>query len=79
MKDTLCTSPVPAYQNLELPFILNTHASNVAIAAILSLAQDGKVRTIAYESRQLHTAEQNYTVSEQKMSALVWANRYFRY
>jgi len=46
--------------NFELPFILTTDASKVAIAAILSQVQDGKERPIAYASRQLSTAEQNY-------------------
>jgi len=50
----------------------------VAIAAILSQVQDGKERPIAYASRQLNTAEQNYTFSEQEMLAVVWATRYFR-
>jgi hypothetical protein len=72
MKDSLCTTPVLAYPNFELPIILTTDASRVAIAAILSQVQDGKERPIAYASRQLNTAEQNYTVSEQEVLALVW-------
>jgi hypothetical protein len=36
MKDRLCTKPVLAYQNFEVPFILTTDASRLAIAAILS-------------------------------------------
>jgi len=78
MKERLCTTPVLAYPNFELPFILTNDASKVAIGAILSQVQDGKERPIAYASRQLNTAEQNYTVSEQVMLALVWATRYFR-
>jgi len=78
MKDRLCTTPVLAYPNFELPFILTTDVSKVAIAAILSQVQDGKERPIAHASRQLNTAEQNYIVSEQEMLALVWTTRYFR-
>ena len=78
MKDRLCATPVLAYPNFELPFILTTDASNVTIAAILSQVQDGKERPIEYASRQLNRAEQNYTVSEQEMLALVWVTRYFR-
>jgi len=36
IKDKLCTTPVLAYPNFELPFILNTYASKIAVAAILS-------------------------------------------
>jgi hypothetical protein len=35
MKDRLCTTPVLTYPNFELPFILTTDPSKVAIAAIL--------------------------------------------
>jgi len=78
MKDRLCTTPVLAYPNFELRFILTTDASKVAIAVILSQVQDRKERPIAYASRQLNTAEQNYTVSEKEMLSLVWATRYYR-
>jgi hypothetical protein len=36
MKDRLCITPVMAYPNFNLPFILTTDASKVAISAILS-------------------------------------------
>jgi len=77
-KSWLCSTPVLAYPNIKLPFILTTDASKVAIAAILSQVQDGVERPIAYASRQLKTAEQAYTTSEIEMLALVWANKYFR-
>ena len=57
MKDRLCITPVLAYPNFELPFILTTDASKVAIGAILSQVQDGKERPIAYANRQLNTAK----------------------
>jgi hypothetical protein len=66
------------YPNFKLPFILTTDASKVVIDAILLQVQDGKERPIAYASRQLNTAEPNYTVSEQEMLALVWATKYLR-
>jgi len=53
LKDKLCTTPVIAYPNFELPFILKTDASKLAFAAVLSQVQDGVEKTIAYASRQL--------------------------
>jgi hypothetical protein len=41
MKDRLCTTSVLAYPNFDVPFILMTDAAKVAVAAFLSLAQDG--------------------------------------
>ena len=56
LKVKLCTTPVLAYPNFELPFILTTDASKVAVAAILSQVQDGLERPISWASRQLNQA-----------------------
>jgi hypothetical protein len=77
MNNRLCTTPVMAYPNFKLPFILTTDASKVAIGAILSQVQDGKERPFAFASDS-STSERNYTVSEQEMLALVWATKDFR-
>jgi len=74
----LSTTPVLAYRNFELPFIITTDASKVAVAAILFKVQNGIERSIAYASRQLNKAEYSYAASEIKMLALVWATKYFR-
>jgi len=47
IKDKLCTAPVLAYRNFDLPFILTTDASKVAVAAVLSQVQNGVKRPIA--------------------------------
>jgi hypothetical protein len=78
MKDRLCTTPILAYPNFELPFILTKDASKVTVAAALSQVQDGLESPLAYASRQMNTAEQNYTASEAEMLALVWATKYFK-
>jgi hypothetical protein len=78
MKEKLCTASVLAYPNFGLPFILTTDASKIAVAAILSQAQDGVERPIAYASRQMNTAKQRYTASEAEMLGLVWATKHFR-
>ena len=78
LKTKLCTTPVLAYPNFDLPFILTTDASKVAVAAILSQEQDGIERPIAYASRQMNNAEQAYSASELEMLALVWARKYMR-
>jgi hypothetical protein len=79
IKDKLCTTPVLPYHNFEIPFILTTNASKIAVAAILCQVQNGVERPIAYASRQMNKAEQAYTVSEAKLLALVWATKYFRF
>ena len=78
LKIRLCSTPVLAYPNFKLPFILTTDDSKVAIAAILTQVQDGVERPIAYASRQQNSAEQAYTISEIEVLALVRATKYFR-
>jgi hypothetical protein len=77
MKDKLCTTSVLAYPNFMLPFILTTDASNVAVGAILSQVQIMTKRAIAFASRQLNSAEREYSASQAEMLALVWATKYF--
>jgi hypothetical protein len=78
LKDRLCTTPVLAYPNFSLPFILTTDASKMAVGAILSQVQDGIERPISYASRQKNRQEQIYSASESEMLALVWATKHFR-
>jgi hypothetical protein len=77
MKHKLCNTPVLAYPNFELPFILATDVSKTAVAAILSQVQDSHKRPIAYASRQINRVQQAYSTSEAEMLALVWATKYF--
>ena len=78
LKAKLCTTPVLAYPNFDLLFILTTDASKVAVAAILSQVQNGLERSVAYASRQLNKPEQAYSASEAELLALVWATKHFR-
>jgi len=78
LKGKLCTTPVLAYPNFELPFILTIDSSKLAVAAVLSQVQDAVERPIAYASRQLNRAEQSYSASESEMLALVRATKCFR-
>ena len=57
--------------NFELPFILTTDVSKVAVAAILSQVQDEVEKPIAYASRQINKAEQSYAASDIELLALV--------
>jgi hypothetical protein len=67
MKEKLCTPPVLAFPNFELPFILSTDASQTALGAILSQVQDGVERPIGYASRQKTRNEQAYSASDSEM------------
>jgi len=52
LKLKLSTTPVLAFPDFSLPFVLTTDAYNVAVAAVLSQVQNGGERPIAFASRQ---------------------------
>ena len=74
VKHALTHAPVLALPDFSLPFEVVVDASGTGIGAVL--LQQG--RPICYESRQLTPAEQNYTVTEQEMLAVIYALRTWR-
>lgn len=73
LKTRLVSSPVLAYANFNLPFILEVDASHEGLGAVLSQDQEGRVRPIAYASRSLHPAEKNYSSMKLEFLAMKWA------
>ena len=73
-------TPVLLLPNLDIPFTVTTDASQAAIGAVLSqLGQDdGLSHPVAFESRKLKEAEQNYPVHELELLAIVHALRTWR-
>jgi hypothetical protein len=78
LKEVIWTEQVLAYPDFKSQFILTTDASKVTVAAVLSKVQDGVERPIAFASRQMNRAEQNYCASEAEMLAVIWATNQFR-
>lgn len=73
--DMLSNPPVLTYPDFDLPFVLHTDASEQGLGAVLYQRQGGKLRVIAYGSRTLTPAEQNYHFHSGKLEflALKWA------
>lgn len=69
----MVSSPVLAYANVGLPFILEVDASHDALGAILSQKQEGKVRPTVYASRSLHPAGKNYSSMKLEFLGMKWA------
>jgi hypothetical protein len=78
LKEKLTTAPVLNYPDFSKEFIVTTDASDFAIGAILSQGVVGQDRPIAYASRVLCKAEQNYNTTEKELLAIVWAVKHFR-
>ncbi len=76
LKACLTTTPLLAYANFSLPFILEVDACQNGLGAVLSQEQEGKVRPLAYASRTLSRAEKrmpNYSSMKLEFLALKWA------
>ena len=79
LRHRLVTTPTLAFPDYELPFILDTDASNVGIGAVLSQRQsDGSERVIAYGSRTLSRPERRYCVTRRELLAVVTFVQHFR-
>ena len=66
-------SPILAYAEFKVPFVLHTDASGDGLGAVLYQVQGGQKRVIAYSSRSLSKSERNYTVHKLEFLALKWA------
>lgn len=79
MKERLTTSPILAYPQIGVPFVLDTDASNYGIGAVLSQEKEGKEVVVAYASRTLSKVEQNYCVTRRELLAIVVFLKHFRH
>ena len=79
LKQALCSSPILCYPTTRQNFILDTDSSGVGIGAVLSQAEDGAERVVAYCSRALNKAEKNYCITRQELLAVVEAVKHFHH
>jgi len=78
LKSKLSSTPVLAFPDFKVPFILTTDSSTVGLGAVLSQGQKGIERPVLFASRQLNKAERAYSASELETLAVVWATKYCR-
>ena len=78
LKQRLTSAPILGYPSPEGEFILDTDVSKDGIGGVLSQVQDGKERVIAYGSKVLSKAEQNYCVTRRELLAVVTYLKHFK-
>ncbi|GAB7336241.1 hypothetical protein MBLNU13_g09002t2 [Cladosporium sp. NU13] len=79
LKTRFSTEPILVIFDPKKPSVVETDASDKAIGACLSQADDkGKLRPVAYLSRKFTPAESNYEVHDKELLAIIEAFRYWR-
>jgi len=78
LKEKLTTAPVLLIPDPTKPFTLTTDASDIAIGAVLTQDCGKGEQPVAYESRKLSAAEQNYPTHEKELLAIIHALRLWR-
>jgi len=71
LKEKLIIAPVLNYPDFQQEFLLTIDVSDFAIGAVLSQSPVGQDRPLAYASRILCKAEQNYNTIEKELLAIV--------
>ena len=75
LKKAISTEPVLRLPDLDLPFEVQTDASNKALGGVL--VQEG--HSMAFESKKLNNAEQRYSTHEKEMTVVVHCLQQWRH
>ena len=78
LKTCLTSAPILVMVNWSQPFVIDTDASDTGIGAVLSQVDaEGVEHVVAYASRILTKAEQDYCVTRKELLAVVTFLQHF--
>lgn len=78
IKEKLISAPILACPDFTTEFTVQTDASDVAVAGILTQVQDGYERVISFFSHKLTTPQRNYHACEKEALAVLLSIEAFR-
>ena len=78
LRSYLTSDTILIFPDFTRLFRLETDACNYGVGAVLSQKRDKKYQPIAYWSRHLNKAQQNYSTIEKEALAIVMAVKHFR-
>ena len=78
VKELVSSDQMLVFYNPKLPIKLSCDASPYGLGAVLShVLEDGQERPVAFASRSLSRAEENYSQLDKEALALVWGIKHF--
>ena len=75
----LATAPILLLPNFELPFVITTNASEVAVGAILEQNKGRGLQLVAFANKKLDSTEMRYSTYERELLGIVWALGHWRH
>ena len=78
LRALLIKAPVLAFPKEDLPYIVDTDASDYGIGGVLSQCIEGTEHVIAYYSKSLNPAEQKYCTTRRELLAVVATLDHFK-
>lgn len=78
IKVALTSAPILANPNYEIPFIIQTDASDLGMGAVLVQGEGEEERVVAYWSQKLSSAQRKYQTTERECLAVILAVEKFR-
>ncbi len=66
MKEALYKAPDP-----DLPYVMDTDASNLAVGAVISQVQDGEEKVIMYRSKAFSGSQQRWYMTRRDLFTII--------
>jgi len=79
LESSFTSTLVLTHWDPDLPLVLETDASDLVLAAILSTYIEGELHPIAYHSRALNTTELNYNIHDKELLAIAESFKKWRH
>lgn len=73
VKTHLTTAPILTCPNFDLPFVVQTDASDFGLGCVLTQVQQGEEKVISYLSRSLTKSERRFSTVEKECLAVLFA------
>lgn len=79
LKHALISAPILSFPDFNLPFVVHSDASAIAVAAVLLQLHAKLFCPVAFCSSKLDQTKQRYSATERELFAITYANQQFRH